>query len=132
LLWFVCGWLLFFRHICDIKNTNYFHDFHKDKNAIVLGISLDGQDKKSDAEKFINRHFVSFDNLIGEVEAVASIYTDLTGQAWIGTPTFLVYAPDGKLMAQQVGAVPTDLLEKFITKHADKYGSVSTKTGSSK
>jgi len=38
----------------------------------------------------------------------------LTGSRWVGTPTFLVFGPDGELMAKQAGAVPTDLIEQFI------------------
>jgi peroxiredoxin len=113
-------------HVCNAEAHAYndFHEWHKDKGAVVLGISLDGKDKKPDAERFIEEHSLSFRNLIGEGETVASIYSGLTGQPWIGTPTFLIYAPDGKLMAQQVGAVPTDLIENFMAKHASKYSSI--------
>jgi hypothetical protein len=47
---------------------------------------------------------------------VADWFTSLTGARWIGTPTFLIYAPDGELKAQQVGAVPTPIIEDFIKK----------------
>ena len=121
-------------HVCNSEAHAYndFHDWHFDKDATVLGISLDGQGKKPEAEKFIEKHSVSFPNLIGEGETVASIYTGLTGQPWIGTPTFLIYAPDGRLMAQQVGAVPTDLIENFIAKNASKFSSVSSTAEPSK
>ena len=95
-----------------------FHDQHHDRQAGVLGITLDGEAGKSEALGFIERHMVDFPNLIGEPEVVARLYTDLVGEPWLGTPSFLVFAPDGKLRARQVGAVPAELLEAFIERQS--------------
>lgn len=105
-------------HVCNHEAHNYidFHFVHSDKDATVLGISIDGQAGKANAEAFINRHQVNFPNLIGDAAAVADWFTGLTGAPWIGTPTFLIYAPDGVLKAQQVGAVPTAIIEDFMQK----------------
>lgn len=103
-------------HICN-KEASAYVDFqftHADDDARVLGISIDGQAKKVEAERFIERHKINFPNLIGEPQAVAQLYTDLTGATFIGTPVFLFYNPQGVLVAQQAGAVPTDLIEEFI------------------
>lgn len=104
--------------VCNHEVHNYidFHFVHSDRDATVLGISIDGRAGKADAKAFIKRHQVNFPNLIGEPEAVADWFTGLTGARWIGTPTFLIYAPDGELKAQQVGAVPTPIIEDFIQK----------------
>jgi hypothetical protein len=45
-------------------------------------------------------------------------YTSVTGRQWVGTPTFLVYDPEGTLRAQQAGAVPTELIEQFIASNS--------------
>lgn len=106
-------------YICNMEAHNYvdFQTFHQDKDATILGISMDGPQNKPAAEGFIKRHSVNFPNLIGTPEDVAGMYTQLTGAPFQGTPTFLVYDPEGKLRAQQVGAVPTDLIENFIKSH---------------
>lgn len=105
-------------HVCNAEAEGYaqFHEAHKDTNARMLGISLDGQAKKADAEAFIARHDLPFPNLIGEPEAVMRHYMGLTQTPFRGTPTILVYGPDGTLMAAQAGAVPTDVIEEFIAK----------------
>jgi len=105
-------------HACNQEANQYvkFNKEHKDKDAIVLGISTDGREKKAEAEDFIKRHEVDFENLIDEPENVARMYSGLTGQRFVGTPTFLVFSPDGELRAAQVGAVPTDIIESFIAK----------------
>jgi peroxiredoxin len=106
--------------VCNAEAKQYvkFHEAHKDKDARMLGVSLDGQSKKSEASQFIKRHGVTFPNLIEEPEKVANLYSGLTGQPWIGTPTFLVYSPAGELLAAQVGAVSTDIIESFIEKES--------------
>jgi peroxiredoxin len=110
-------------HVCNQEIDQYkaFHDKHKDSDAHVLGISVDGFANKPKAEKFISRHEVNFPSLLGEPMDMARMYFDLTGYNWRGTPTFLIYAPDGELVIQQVGAVPTPLIEKFMTQESHKY-----------
>ena len=107
-------------HVCNKEAHQYvdFHLVHSDKDATVLGISLDGAEKKKAAEKFIKKHSVDFPNLIAEPETVSEIYQQLTGQYFAGTPTFLIYDPKGELKAAQAGAVPASLIEDFIQKSA--------------
>ena len=107
-------------HVCNKEAHSYvdFHFVHADEDAQVLGISADGQARKKQAQAFIERHKVNFPNLIGEPEQVASLFTELTGAPWFGTPTFLIYGPDGELKAQQVGAVPTEMIEDFMQRSA--------------
>ena len=107
-------------HVCNQEAHQYvnFHKQHKDKDAIVLGISLDGNSKKSDASDFLKRHQINFPSLIGEPENVASMYQELTGGSWVGTPSFMVYTPGGELLGAQAGAVPVSVIESFIEREA--------------
>ena len=109
-------------HICNREAHEYvdFHMIHSDTDATVLGISLDGESRKKAAEKFIKKHSVDFPNLIAEPEYVSALYRDLTGQYFAGTPSFLIYSPNGELKAAQAGAVPTSLIEDFIKKNPVK------------
>ena len=109
-------------HACNAEAKQYvkFHTAHKDKDARMLGVSLDGMEKKAEAEEFVQRHKVSFPNLIEAPLKVAQLYENLTGQQWLGTPSFLVYSPEGELRAAQVGAVPTQIIESFIAKESEK------------
>jgi len=105
-------------HICNQEAHQYvdFHEFHKDKDAVMLGVSLDGRDREA-AQEFIRRHQVSYPNLITELSNGTQLYSNLSGQSWIGTPSFLVFDPSGVLRAQQAGAVPVELIERFIEKN---------------
>lgn len=102
--------------ICDHEVGAYqaFHQRQRGGNADVLGITLDGEAGRVAAQDFVARHRLGFANLLGEPETVAAYYQALTGERWVGTPTFLVFGPDGELRAKQVGAVEVEIVEQFI------------------
>jgi peroxiredoxin len=105
-------------YVCNAEAHQYidFHMMHSDTDATVLGISMDGRENIDDALRFIDKNGVDFPNLIGEPADVAMLYMKLTGKPWVGTPSFLVFNRKGELRAQQVGAVPPDLIEAFIAR----------------
>lgn len=108
--------------ICNKEARDYdaFHMKHKDRDAVMLGVSLDGKANKKAAQGFIKEHDLHFPNLIGEAEDIAVFYHDSTGEHWAGTPTLLFYSPEGKLTVYQAGAVPVPLLEEFLKQQAAK------------
>lgn len=93
-----------------------FHEFNTDQRAHVLGISMDGPRFQAGAEDFIRRHQVQFPNLIAEPGEVILLYQSLTGDQFLGTPSFLVFDPSGTLRAKQVGPLPTEVLQDYIDK----------------
>lgn len=109
-------------HICNKEAPQYnqFHLKHKKHDAVMLGISMDGQTNKQAAADFVKEHKLRFPNIIGEPQAVADMFYDATGENWVGTPTFLVYSPTGKLTVQQIGAVPVPVIEEFLQQQAAK------------
>jgi len=60
-------------HVCNTEVEKYvaFHQQHKNRDATVLGISTDGWEFKDNAVAFINKHKVSFPNLISSPIVVA-------------------------------------------------------------
>jgi peroxiredoxin len=103
-------------HVCNQEAHAYvaFHAGHQDADARMLGISLDGEDGLLDAEAFVERHDLNYPNLLIDWQGGSRLFHQLTGTPLNGTPAFLLYDPDGELVAQQVGAVPVDLIETFI------------------
>ena len=107
-------------HVCNKEAHQYmaFHKQHKDKDAQVLGISIDGQEKLKDAHDFMKRHQLNFPNLIGEPLDIATMYQNQTGGNWVGTPSFMVFNPKGELIGAQAGAVPVSIIESFIERES--------------
>ena len=101
-------------HICnqEIYQMTFFHDAHHKKDAVVLGVSVDGWNKRKLAQGFVDEHGLDFTNLIAEPKQ--SVIMKFGGGPFIGTPTYYIYAPDGKLSASNVGALTQEDVEKFI------------------
>ncbi len=99
----------------EIPELVAFHNAHRDRDATVLGISVDGAGRKPEAQAFIARHHVSFPNLLDHGRAFKAIYLRATGRPWFGgTPMNLVYAPDGRLAARRISPLAKAEIETFI------------------
>ena len=114
--------LMIWRHDCHVCNQEAatYSFFHEDNEQIqVVGLSTDGMEKKEQAENFIRNHDLSFDSMIGELPSVMLYYQKNTGARFIGTPTFMVFNPQGELKAAQAGAIPPEVISKFISQQAN-------------
>jgi peroxiredoxin len=94
----------------EIHHMAFFHDDHKKSDAHVMGLSIDSEAGRAKALGFINDHSLSFPNLIGDPDVAA----ELGGGMFIGTPTYYVYSPEGKLAAQRVGPVTLEQMEDLL------------------
>jgi thiol-disulfide isomerase/thioredoxin len=91
-----------------------FHTRQKNASARVVGISLDGPEYLQAAREFVSDYRLSFPNMVAEVEDVMTQFYDLTGTHMLGTPSFLLFAPDGQVRSYQVGPIDVALLEQLI------------------
>jgi len=85
------------------------------KNARIVGISLDGQNGIEDAEDFLAEYDVQFPTIITNFVEMNIWMQQNIGESLVGTPTFILFDPKGKLVAAQPGIVSVASLEKFIT-----------------
>lgn len=97
----------------EMHNYVSFHEKNKTSDISFIGVSLDGDEGKESAQAFMKTHAMSFINLIGDDETLSRYFLSDTGEA-LSTPSFLLYSPDGELMASQVGAIPPELISNFI------------------
>lgn len=91
-----------------------FHDNHKDIDAKVIGVSLDGYSQLDSITNHIDEMPMSFDNLIGELTVVAFNYEAFTEESLLGTPTYMMFNPQGQLVGHNPGPVKLETLENFI------------------
>lgn len=110
-------------HVCnqEVHQMTFFHEEHKKKDAIVLGVTIDGMEKIDLARKFVKRHALNFTNLIAEPEH--EVLIKFGGGPFFGTPTFYIYDPDGELVARNIGPVSGNDIEQFIKNAPKKAGS---------
>jgi len=93
----------------DMPEMAFFHDAHRGKDAIVLGVSIDGGARKPEIAEFVEDHGLDFVNLIGTPMQMAAF-----GGSFRGTPTYYVYSPKGNLVMRQVGSMTQEAAEEII------------------
>ncbi|GAB4290146.1 MAG: hypothetical protein Kow0096_03490 [Thiohalomonadaceae bacterium] len=90
----------------EIPELVEFHERHKDHDAVVLGVNME-QVAIDKLRQFVEENFVSYPVLPGS-SSMATV-----GPVR-GLPTTYLVAPDGRLVARQVGGVTAAGIESFI------------------
>ncbi len=90
------------------------------KNARILGVTLDGQKGIDDAEDFLAEFDVQFPTIVTNSIEMNIWMEQSIGESLRGTPTFILFDPEGKLVAAQPGIVAVASLEKFIMDNSKK------------
>ena len=88
------------------------------KNTRIVGITLDGQEGIANANSFIKQFDIKFKNVVSNPIEVNAWMMETVGEGLIGTPTFILFNPKGKLVAAQPGPVPPKSLETFIKENS--------------
>lgn len=96
------------------------------KNARLLGVSLDGQKGADAAKDFIMEYDIKFPTLLTNYVEMNIWMQQSIGESLVGTPTFILFDPEGKLVAAQPGIVSIESLETFISENS-KPSAVATK-----
>lgn len=94
----------------EIYHMTFFHEENRKKGREVLGLSIDGWQNVEKARAFARDQALNFPNLVGDPETPIQ----LTGTLFIGTPTYYIFSPDGRLRAQRLGAVTQEQMESLI------------------
>lgn len=101
-------------HACQ-RSIHYISQFkQRFPEADVFGISIDGQEGKQNARGFIDRFKLTFPNLLSDAMELDDYLYAKVGETLVGTPTIIVYDPQGRIAAVQPGAVTPDDLIRFI------------------
>ena len=105
-------------HACRMHMPEMVEFDGKLKNARIVGISLDGQRGIDKAEEFIMEYDIKFPTIITNPVEMNAWMQQSIGEPLVGTPTFILFDPEGKLVAAQPGIVSTTSLEAFITENS--------------
>ncbi|HEY0635160.1 MAG TPA: TlpA disulfide reductase family protein [Gammaproteobacteria bacterium] len=90
----------------EIPELIMFHEQHKDKHAVVVGIDMEEIDKKQ-LQSFVDDYMISYP------VAVYGKETPVLGPV-PGLPTTYIINPRGEVVGRQVGMVDAQALEAFI------------------
>jgi len=93
-----------------------FHEKHKDLDAHVVGIALDGVKNIGKVRRYISQHDVTFPNYVSQMKSAASHYFGVTDEQFRGTPTYLLFSPQGELIGKNPGLLSAEAIEDFISR----------------
>lgn len=112
-------------HACRMHMPEMVEFNGKMENVRLLGVALDGQPGKKAAQSMIDEYNIPFKTILSNpIELNA--WMELNAQeSLVGTPTFMIFDPEGKLIALQAGILPTASLEKFINAKTTEVASKS-------
>jgi len=96
-----------------------FHDKHRDSDAKVIGISLDGYAEVEKVRAYIAKKPMTFESSIAEVESLRSAYKAITEESFTGTPTYLMFNPAGDLVAHVPGLIALEDVEQYIADNSE-------------
>ena len=105
-------------HVCRQHMPDMVKFDGKLKNARIIGVSLDGQKGIDAAEEFIMEYDIKFPTILTNYVEMNIWMQQNIGESLVGTPTFILFDSEGKLVAAQAGIVSTNSLEKFITENS--------------
>ncbi len=96
----------------DMYHMSFLHAAHRDKDATVLGLSVDGLARREKAAAFVEDQMLDFPNLIGDRDTPRR----LSGRSFLGTPTFYIFSPEGKFVTERIGAQTQEQLEALLVR----------------
>lgn len=105
-------------HICETDKPLFsdFYDKHKEIGDIdVFGISIEGHDKLPAVQKYLAKRNVSFPNSVGEFLTIGSSMINIAEESLRGTPTYLLFDPEGEIKGVHAGHLAPDKVEVFIS-----------------
>jgi thiol-disulfide isomerase/thioredoxin len=103
----------------EIPDLVEFHEKHKDKDAVVLGINFEESDPAY-LHEFIDTHFMSYPVLNMEPVSVTPLGPVL------GLPTTYIISPQGERVARQEGPITAEAIEAFLERKQQMRGSQAT------
>ena len=99
--------------LSEIPELVDFHEDHKDKDAVVLGVNFEDIGI-SGLKRFTEEYFVNYPVLREKPNPSSAL------GAIPGLPTTYLISPEGEIVARQVGPVTAKLIADFIDSQASK------------
>jgi len=93
----------------EIPELEVFHNNHKDKLAVVLGVNMESIGTEQ-LRKFVEDQFISYPILLAGEDPGGN---QLLGKV-PGLPTSYLVNPRGEIVAREVGPINAASIEKFI------------------
>lgn len=105
--------------ICEQNKPSIveFHDKYKDKNAVVVGVAIDGMDKIEQIKEKMREIPANYTDLVAQdLGLMAANFQIAADEPFRGTPTYWFFSPKGELKAVNPGPVRLQALEDYMAR----------------
>ena len=92
----------------EIPDLVLFHENHKDRDAVVLGINYEDA-APAQIRAFAEEHMIGYPVLLSPAMQPPSVRLPVGG-----LPTTYIISPEGEIVARQIGPVTREALNRFI------------------
>ena len=90
------------------------HEKNKLSRLRVLGVSVDGLDKRLHVHRYAKNKNHSFPSILADSQNFSRKYFEFTDESFNGTPTYLLFDKTKVLQAYMDGPITTKALARFI------------------
>ncbi len=87
-------------------------------NTKVIGVSLDGDARI--AQRVIRKYHINFPTIMSNVTEFNAYVKKVANKKLTGVPTYMIFSPQGKVVAYQSGKITPQQLRSFIVKLSKK------------
>ena len=109
--------------ISEIPELVDFHETHKNKDAVVIGVDFEKIDT-AELREFVDSYFMSYPIL--RMDPAPKSHLGVIS----GLPTSFLVSPEGVVAAMQTGPVTSELIEEFINDYNKQRKTPETKVES--
>lgn len=103
-------------HICkkDFKKLAAFIEDNPEISLTLVGVVIDGIEEEKSTRALVKKHDLDYTHLITDYDRADIVYREMSGQRLMGTPSYLLYNPQNKLVAFNTNAIDVEALEIYV------------------
>lgn len=94
-----------------------FHNERKDKDAKVIGLSLDGPALMDRVRSYVAKQPMAFESAVVDIVKFSRAFKEITEEDFAGTPTYLMFDPSGAMVGHSAGPMKIELADQFIAEN---------------
>lgn len=103
-------------HICkkDFKKLAAFIEDNPEISLTIVGVVIDGLEEQEQTRELVKKHKLDYTHLVTDYDRANIVYREKSGKRLMGTPSYLLYNPQNKLVAFNTNAIDIDALEIYV------------------
>ena len=107
---------------CEMNKPaiNAFYAKHKNRDATVVGVSIDGMAQIDAIRNKLRQAPTKFPNYVADLSLMALNYEIAALEPFRGTPTYWFFSPRGELKAVNPGPVRVEALEAYMARFSQR------------